>query len=166
MNKWSEKEIRVIADLTVAKEILYKDVYLLADKEVSVLKDKLLYYFFDKHIFPIYQDRHFIQHKNWRPISREVFEKVLDVFMELQHKEKWEQPLEVDVKDRSFEEEDHSIEFILDFYTFEGENKLKELGKFLENHGYKYQLTIHKYMLGCKIYYKDKIEDTVEGESW
>lgn len=169
MNKWDEKEVRIMADLTVKKELLYRDVYLLADKDVSILKDKILYYFFDNDnrfpIFPIYQDRQFIQHCDWRPISREVFEKVLDVFIELQNKEKWEYPLEIDIIDNNLNSE-HSIEFTLDIFGSSKINSIEQLNEYLKKYKYQYEVTTHSYMLGYKIYYKDKIEDVVEGESW
>ena len=82
MNQWNEKEVNIMADLTTNKNILYRDVYLLTDQNTKTLQEKTIYFLFDKEIpvFPIYQDRHFIQSRNWRPISREVITQCLKPF--------------------------------------------------------------------------------------
>lgn len=175
MNKWNEKEVRVTAELTTVAEIIYKDVYLLTDKDTQQLHDKIIYYFFDQEhskIFPHYQSRQWVYSVSWRPISREAIEEVLKVFLAIQDAHYWEAPLEITIVDTHLKEnagnmENHFLAISVEASDKESLSLINSLCQELKKKHYKAEV-ITKYWgeTTCRIWYKTKVEDTMEDDSW
>lgn len=175
MNKWNEKEVRVTAELTAVTEIVYRDVYLLTDKDTQQLYDKIMYYFFDQEhgeIFPRYQSRQWIRSVLWRPISREVMEEVLKVFLAIQDAHHWVVPLEITIVDTRLKEnanstDDHFLAISVEASDKESLSAINNLCQEVKKRHYKTEV-ITKYWgeTTCRIWYKTNVEDTLEDERW
>lgn len=169
MNKWNEKEIRITVDCSIVSDILYRDVILVTDKDTEQLRDKIIYYFFDNQrpIFPVYQDRSYIQHVNWFPLSKEDMIEILNVFLDIQDKFQWKTPLEINVTDNCVGEtpsnkKKHSVEFIAATYNKDSLSKVDSLCVSLHKKNYRTKISISYWGLTCEIQYRLEAKDALE----